>query len=177
MARTSTTSKRMGPVLRLGDPIEVRALGRVLGEGRDPTRPLLIGSVKTNIGHLESAAGVAGFIKVVLSLRREAIPKHLNFNHPNPFIEWANLPVAVVDETKSWPPGARPRRAGVSSFGFSGTNAAPQDEAEAVAAMGRKFAKSQPRPGAASRSAGCKAFAGGPAPRPPVPVRRHGRVA
>jgi acyl transferase domain-containing protein/acyl carrier protein len=107
----------------LGDPIEVRAVGRVLGEGRDPKTPLLIGSVKTNIGHLESAAGVAGFIKVVLSLRHEAIPKHLNFNRPNPFIDWANLPVAVADETKPWPTSARPRRAGVSSFGFSGTNA------------------------------------------------------
>jgi microcystin synthetase protein McyG len=107
----------------LGDPIEVRALGRVLGEGRDPNTPLLIGSVKTNIGHLESAAGVAGFIKVVLSLGRETIPRHLNFNDPNPFIEWANLPVAVVAEGKPWTRGSRPRRAGISSFGFSGTNA------------------------------------------------------
>jgi acyl transferase domain-containing protein/NAD(P)-dependent dehydrogenase (short-subunit alcohol dehydrogenase family)/SAM-dependent methyltransferase/acyl carrier protein len=107
----------------LGDPIEVRSLGRVLGPGRDPDRPLLIGSVKTNIGHLESAAGVAGFLKVVLSLRNEAIPRHLNFENPNPFIEWADLPVAVADSSKPWARGARPRRAGVSSFGFSGTNA------------------------------------------------------
>jgi acyl transferase domain-containing protein/acyl carrier protein len=107
----------------LGDPIEIRALGRVLGEGRDLNTPLLIGSVKTNIGHLESAAGVAGFIKVVLSLQHEAIPRHLNFKNPNPFIEWANLPVAVVDRTKPWSSSARRRRAGVSSFGFSGTNA------------------------------------------------------
>jgi acyl transferase domain-containing protein/SAM-dependent methyltransferase/acyl carrier protein len=107
----------------LGDPIEVRALARVLGERRDPDRPLLIGSVKTNIGHLESAAGVAGFLKVVLALQHEAIPKHLNFKDPNPFIEWANLPVAVVNEGKPWLRGAIPRRAGVSSFGFSGTNA------------------------------------------------------
>jgi microcystin synthetase protein McyG len=107
----------------LGDPIEVRALGRVLGEGRDPNSPLLIGSVKTNIGHLEAAAGVAGFIKVVLSLHHETIPKHLNFNHPNPLIEWTNLPVAVAEEARPWSPSARPRRAGVSSFGFSGTNA------------------------------------------------------
>ena len=106
----------------LGDPIEIRALGRVLGEGRDPNTPLLIGSVKTNIGHLESAAGVAGFIKVVLSLQHEVIPRHLNFKNPNPFIEWANLPILVADQTNPWLPSARTRRAGVSSFGFSGTN-------------------------------------------------------
>jgi len=107
----------------LGDPIEVRSLGRVLGEGRDPDRPLLIGSVKTNIGHLESAAGVAGFIKVVLALQHGAIPRHLNFKNPNPFIEWADLPVTVASEGKPWIRSSRPRRAGVSSFGFSGTNA------------------------------------------------------
>ncbi len=107
----------------LGDPIEVEALGRVFREGRDPDRPLQIGSVKTNIGHLEAAAGVAGFIKVVLALQHGAIPKHLNFTTPNPFIKWADLPIAVVDEELPWTAGARPRRAGVSSFGFSGTNA------------------------------------------------------
>ena len=107
----------------LGDPIEVRALGRVLGEGRDAADPLMIGSVKTNIGHLESAAGVAGFIKVVLALQNEEIPSHLHFKTPSPHIEWASLPVAVATERRAWPRGARPRRAGVSSFGFSGTNA------------------------------------------------------
>jgi len=107
----------------LGDPIEVRSLARVLGEGRDPDKPLMIGSVKTNIGHLEAAAGVAGFLKVVLALQHEAIPKHLNFKDPNPFIEWENLPVAVASNAKPWLRGTRPRRAGVSSFGFSGTNA------------------------------------------------------
>jgi microcystin synthetase protein McyG len=107
----------------LGDPIEVRSLARALGDGRDPDRPLLIGSVKTNIGHLESAAGVAGFIKVVLALQHEAIPKHLNFKNPSPLIEWADLPVVVADQGKPWVRGSRPRRAGVSSFGFSGTNA------------------------------------------------------
>ena len=106
----------------LGDPIEVRALGRVLGEGRDVANPLLIGSVKTNIGHLESAAGVAGFIKVVLSLQHDTLPRHLNFEVPNPYIDWT-LPVAVTNVQRPWPRTARPRRAGVSSFGFSGTNA------------------------------------------------------
>ena len=90
----------------LGDPIEVRALGRVLGEGRDAADPLIIGSVKTNIGHVESAAGVAGFIKVVLALYNEEIPSHLNFKVPSPHIEWASLPVAVAAERRAWPRGS-----------------------------------------------------------------------
>jgi acyl transferase domain-containing protein/SAM-dependent methyltransferase/acyl carrier protein len=107
----------------LGDPIEVRALGAALCDGRDAGAPLLIGSVKTNIGHLESAAGVAGVIKVVLSLLHERIPAHLHFRQPSPHIDWQRRPVAVSAENRAWPRGARPRRAGVSSFGFSGTNA------------------------------------------------------
>ena len=86
-------------------------------------RPLLIGSVKTNIGHLESAAGVAGLIKVVLSLQHEILPQNLHFNTPSPHIPWDRLPVRVVDEAIPWQTNGRPRRAGVSSFGFSGTNA------------------------------------------------------
>ncbi len=107
----------------LGDPIEVRALGHVLGEGRSRDNPVLIGSVKTNFGHLESAAGVAGLIKVVLSLQNGELPRHLNFRTPNPYIEWESFPVSVVSKRRMWPRGGRPRRAGVSSFGFSGTNA------------------------------------------------------
>ena len=119
----------------LGDPIEVRALGRVLGEGRDPADPLVIGSVKTNFGHLESAAGVAGFIKAVLALQNEEIPSHLHFKTPSPHIEWTRLPIVVATERRAWPRGTRPRRAGVSSFGFSGTNAhAILEEAPAVVA-------------------------------------------
>ena len=105
----------------LGDPIEVQAAAKVLGEGRDPGRPLLIGSVKTNIGHLEAAAGVAGLIKVVLSMQQGVIPKQLHFNIPNPHIPWEQLLVKVVTEPTQWPEGRR--IAGVSSFGFSGTNA------------------------------------------------------
>lgn len=107
----------------LGDPIEVRALGRALGAGRATDRPLLIGSVKTNFGHLESAAGVAGLIKIVLAMQHEELPRHLNFSTPNPHIEWKSLPVSVVSERRPWPRNGRARRAGVSSFGFSGTNA------------------------------------------------------
>lgn len=107
----------------LGDPIEVQAAAAVFGEGRDPDRPLLIGSVKTNIGHLEAAAGIAGIIKVVLSLEHEQLPKHLNFRNPSPYIPWDRLAVRVLDEATGWQRNGRPRVAGVSSFGFSGTNA------------------------------------------------------
>ena len=107
----------------LGDPIEVQAAGAVYGAARDADRPLLIGSVKTNIGHLESASGAAGLIKVVLSLQHEVLPQSLHFETPSPHIPWDSLPVRVVDKAIPWQANGRPRRAGVSSFGFTGTNA------------------------------------------------------
>jgi len=106
----------------LGDPIEVRALAGALGAGRSQNSPLAIGSVKTNIGHLESAAGIAGVIKVILSLQHEYIPPHLHFSQPSPHIPWSEFPVSVTSTGQAWPRAARPRLAGVSSFGFSGTN-------------------------------------------------------
>ena len=107
----------------LGDPIEVQAAAAAYGVGRDANRPLLIGSAKTNIGHLESAAGIAGLIKVVLSLQHEVLPQNLHFENPSPNIPWDSLPVRVVDKAIPWQANGRPRRAGTSSFGFSGTNA------------------------------------------------------
>jgi acyl transferase domain-containing protein/SAM-dependent methyltransferase/acyl carrier protein len=107
----------------LGDPIEARALGGVFGSVRTPDDPLLIGSVKTNIGHLEAAAGIAGVIKVILSLEHEHIPPHLHFREPSPHIAWSDYPIRVVPDGRPWLRGKRPRLAGVSSFGFSGTNA------------------------------------------------------
>ncbi|NYI04012.1 beta-ketoacyl synthase N-terminal-like domain-containing protein [Allostreptomyces psammosilenae] len=105
----------------LGDPVEVRALGRVLGEGRPAHRPVALGSVKTNIGHLEAAAGIAGFIKAVLAVYHAQIPPHLNLTTPNPHVAWDELPVTVPTELTDW---TDPRRvAGVSAFGFGGTNA------------------------------------------------------
>ncbi|OSC24982.1 polyketide synthase [Mycobacterium vulneris] len=107
----------------LGDPIEAQAAGAVLGAGREASRPLLIGSVKTNIGHLEAAAGIAGVIKVILSLEHGLLPQHLHFRNPSPHIPWDRLPVQVVQEATAWERNGRPRIAGVSSFGFAGTNA------------------------------------------------------
>ncbi len=107
----------------LGDPIEVRSAAAVYGEGRPTDRPLLLGSAKTNVGHLEAAAGVAGLIKAVLAIRSPVVFRNLNFEEPNPHIEWDDLPVKVVSQAFPWPDAnGRPRRAAVSSFGFSGTN-------------------------------------------------------
>ncbi|MFN8008642.1 MAG: type I polyketide synthase [Terriglobia bacterium] len=107
----------------LGDPIEVEALAEALSEGRSKENPLLIGSVKTNLGHLESASGVAGLLKVVLSLSHGELPKHLHLSEQNPRIPWDQIPVRVIRERSPWGRGEKKRRAGVSSFGFSGTNA------------------------------------------------------
>ncbi|CDP86776.1 beta-ketoacyl synthase [Mycolicibacterium farcinogenes] len=107
----------------LGDPIEVQAAAAAFGGSREADRPLLMGSVKTNIGHTESASGAAGLIKVVLSLQHETLPQSLHFENPSPHIPWDSLPVQVVDKAMPWQPNGRPRRAGVSSFGFTGTNA------------------------------------------------------
>ncbi|MFS4097881.1 beta-ketoacyl synthase N-terminal-like domain-containing protein, partial [Streptomyces sp. AF1A] len=108
----------------LGDPIEAAALGAVLGRGREPERPLLIGSVKSNVGHLEGAAGLIGLIKTVLALHHGRIPASLHFRRPNPHIAFDELNLRVVTEAMAWPAtGNRPARAGVSAFGFGGTNA------------------------------------------------------
>ncbi|QDU65451.1 type I polyketide synthase [Engelhardtia mirabilis] len=115
----------------LGDPIEVAALDDVFAAGREG--PLLVGSVKTNIGHCEPAAGMAGLIKLVLALGHEQLPRHLHLEHPNPHIDWERSCCRVTTEPTSWPRGARRRLAGVSSFGFSGTNAhAVLEEAPAI---------------------------------------------
>jgi phthiocerol/phenolphthiocerol synthesis type-I polyketide synthase E len=107
----------------LGDPIEIAALTKAFGLGPGSGGRCLIGSVKTNIGHTDAAAGVAGFIKAVLALERGQIPPSLNFETPNPQIDFAGGPFAVATELEDWDPGLHPRRAGVSSFGIGGTNA------------------------------------------------------
>ena len=113
-----------GTGTELGDPIEVQAAAAVYGNGRNVERPLWMGSVKTNIGHLEAAAGVAGVIKVLLAMREGVIPRHLHFETQNPRMDWERLPVRVTVEPTPWPSSSeRPSRAAVSSFGVAGTNA------------------------------------------------------
>ena len=109
-----------GTGTQLGDPLEVKALGAVFG---DRDQPLIVGSVKTNIGHLEAAAGISGLIKIILSLQHRVIPPHLHFKVPSPHIAWQDLPFVVPRQPIPWQPINGRRIGGVSSFGFSGTNA------------------------------------------------------
>ena len=106
----------------LGDPIELEALQEVYGKGRPKNKPLYVGSVKSNIGHLEAASGVAGLIKAILSVSNEKIPANLNFRNPNKRFEWDRHNLKVVTSLMDWPDNEA-RIACVSSFGANGTNA------------------------------------------------------
>jgi amino acid adenylation domain-containing protein len=110
-----------GTGTQLGDPVELRALAGAVGGNR--SRELLVGSVKTNIGHLEAAAGVAGVLKTALALAHREIPPHLHFRNPSSHVTWRDLPLRVVAQRTPWPDTGRPGLAGVSSFGLSGVNA------------------------------------------------------
>lgn len=107
----------------VGDPIEANALGRVLATRRGPGRTALLGSIKTNIGHLEAAAGIAGLIKAALCVHHRRIPPSLHFRNPNPDIDFDGLPIAVVTTSQPWPQYYARAVASVNSFGFGGTNA------------------------------------------------------
>jgi glutamate-1-semialdehyde-2,1-aminomutase len=112
-----------GTGTKLGDPIEMKALGKVLAEGRSSENYCMVGSVKSNIGHLEAAAGIAGLIKVALSLQHRQIPPNLHFHQPNPYIPFNNLLLRVPRTLEPYPETGGKAIAGVSSFSFGGTNA------------------------------------------------------
>ena len=112
-----------GTGTKVGDPVEAHALHNVLTIGRAPNRKCVVGSVKTNIGHLEAAAGIAGLIKTALCLKHKIIPPHLHFHHPHPEIPFEEMCLRIPTALESWPAHDGPAYAGVNSFGYGGTNA------------------------------------------------------
>ncbi len=150
-----------GTATPLGDPIEIAALTKAFRAGTDRRQFCAIGSIKSNIGHADAAAGVAGLIKAVLALEREAVPPSLHYEQPNPEIDFAGSPFFVNAALRPWPRAAAPRRCGVSSFGLGGTNAhvvleeAPRPGRRPPPFPSRSGSRSATSTPTGSRSPGC----------------------
>jgi len=152
-----------GTGTELGDSIELRALTSVYGKGRQPERPLLLGSVKTKIGHAEWASGMASIIKAILAMQMGVIPPHLHFNEPNPNFDWEQMPVQITSEKMAWPAVPdRPPLSAVNSFGLSGAN-------------GHVVLEGWPRPSNGDEPAGELTWPTGPGRPAPVSLPRRFR--